>query len=290
MTRRRIGLVFDVGPESGWGHRRRMESLASALADFGLDADLVASGETFGPASLVVVDSYTVRADEPGRFRAERVAAIDDLERNLAVDLLVDPNPGGDPARRSAATATLIGPAHALVGPAPLDLARPTVASTPSSVLVTLGAADGTGLGAEIAARLARLLPEVEVRLVVGPWGAPAPPGVAPVNAPEGLWSELAAADLVVTAGGVTMLESLLIGRPTLVVVTAQNQMRAAHGAAESGAAALVPPGAGPDDIADAAMLLTADACGRRSLAELGPIHVDGRGPSRVARALHALV
>ena len=53
---------------------------------------------------------------------------------------------------------------------------------------------------------------------------APTIRSVVELHAPDGLASELAAADLVVTAGGVTMLEACCLGRPIVAFSIAPNQ------------------------------------------------------------------
>ena len=88
-----------------------------------------------------------------------------------------------------------------------------------------------------LAASISDALPAVEVRLVVGPWcTGDIPVGVVPVIAPCGLADELAAAPIVVTAGGVSMLESCLLGRATVAVVLAESQRRAVASLAHEGA------------------------------------------------------
>jgi spore coat polysaccharide biosynthesis predicted glycosyltransferase SpsG len=264
-----------------------MEALAVALREVGIDAELRPTQDT-DAGDVVVVDSYELRAERP-RFRARVLAAVDDLERDLAVDLLVDPNPGG--VEQPAAARSLRGPAFALVARPPAEIEARSVGGDVERILVTTGGADAGGFGATTASMLATALPDAEVALVVGPWSAEqAPDGVTVVQAHDGLWSELARADLVVTAGGVTMLEACLLGRPTVAVAVAANQERAVRGADEAGAVVGLATGAGPAEVADAAVALAADAATRAALGREGPAWIDGRGPTRVAEALRELV
>jgi spore coat polysaccharide biosynthesis predicted glycosyltransferase SpsG len=160
---------------------------------------------------------------------------------------------------------------------------REPVRDTVTRVLVTTGAADASGIGASIAWRLAVLLPSVSVHLVIGPWGsAEVPPGIEPVDGVDSLHDELARADLVVTAAGVTMLESLALGRPTVAVVTAANQQCAADGVARFGAAII----ASIDDAPAKAAQLAGDANERARCADAGPVLIDGFGSRRVAETL----
>ena len=122
------------------------------------------------------------------------LGAVDDLAQDLAVDLVVDPSPGAIGASHRRARRVLAGAAYALV-PVPDDPPFEASVDEVERVLVTTGAADSGGAGARIATALASSLdetrPEVEIRLVVGPWGArDVPAGVVPVHAPNGLARE----------------------------------------------------------------------------------------------------
>ncbi|MDQ6799051.1 MAG: hypothetical protein M3011_13720 [Actinomycetota bacterium] len=279
-----VVLMHDAGPGAGMGHRRRMQGLQRALGLLGVDATLD-DAHRGATGDLVVVDSYSYRADDRAYFRGEVVAAVDDLQRDLAVEVVIDPSPGADPARHGRAGRVLAGHTYAMVDP---DLAvrrRRPVSDTVTRILVTTGATDVGGMGAMMAGRLAALVPTASVRLVIGPWGSTVvPSGVDPVSSTDGLDGELTEADLVVTAAGVTMLESLALGRPTVAVVTAANQSGAARGVAGVGAAIV----ASIDDAPLAAAALAGDAEQRRRLSDAGRAFVDGLGSRRVAEALVA--
>jgi len=259
-----------------------MQGLARALGVLGVDATLTDSTEG-AAAELVVVDSYAYRADDRERFQGKVVAAVDDLRRNLAVDVLIDPSPGATSTPHTGAGLVLAGHRYAIVDPDLAARPRRPPGATVSRVLVTTGATDIAGRGAALAERLAALLPTASVGLVIGPWGsALVPDGVEAVVSANGLREELAKADLVVTAAGVTMLESLALGRPTVALVTADNQRAAADGVAGVGAAIL----ASIDDAPAVAAKVAGDPDQRRRLANAGPAFVDGLGSRRVAEAL----
>ena len=275
-------LVHDDGPEAGMGHRRRMQALSGALRSLGFDATL-GDARRGARAHLVVVDSYSYRADDRELFQGGVVAAVDDLRRDLAVDVVIDPSPGATAAPHQRAGRVLAGHLYAMVDPRLAEVANRPVADRVARILVTTGAADVTGQGASVAGRLAKLVPDASVRLVIGPWGSTVvPAGVTAVAGADGLQAELAGSDMVVTAGGVAMLESLALGRPTVVVVTAPNQRRAADGVAAAGAAIV----ASIDDAPRKAALLAGDVDQRRRLSHEGPACVDGLGSRRVAEAL----
>ena len=278
-----VSLVFDEGPGAGLGHRRRMEALARALGEGDLDCTLATIGEEPVGADVLVVDSYVHRADDQLRFRGEVVAALDDLRRDLAVDLVVDPSPGASAAPHRAAGTVLAGADFALLTAPEPAVAPRSPAGEVHTVLVTTGAADSAGAGARIAAVVAAALPGCEVRLVVGKWGAPdVPTGVTTVVAPDGLADELALADLVVTAGGITLLEACALGRPALAVVLAENQRLAVETLTREGAIA----SCAADQVGDAIGALASDPERRSRLAGRARVAIDGRGPERVADVL----
>jgi spore coat polysaccharide biosynthesis predicted glycosyltransferase SpsG len=288
-------LLFDEGPGVGLGHRRRVESLGSELIDRGHDCVFVGLGATsIGTiaADAVVIDSYRTRADDAVFARARVVCALDDLGRDLDVDLVVDPSPGAIGAAHRRARRVLAGAAYALV-PTPPEGTVPASVDVPvTRVLVTTGAADADGVGARIAGALAAAGldaggHEVEIRLVVGPWGATdVPRGVVPVRAPDGLGAELAAASLVVTAGGVALLEACLLGRPIVALALADNQRQAVCGLEREGAVTV----ATPETVVDAARALVCDRTRRVTLSVMARSAVDGKGAARVADVLEQLV
>lgn len=276
-------LVFDEGPGAGLGHRRRMEALALALHGRGWECRLAALRDGVATrADVLVVDSYRVRADDL-RSAAGTVVAVDDLRRDLAVDVVVDPSPGADASAHRRAGRVLAGAPYALVS-VPEPRAPVVPADGPvARVLVTTGAADADGVGARVAAAVHGALAGVDVRLVVGPWGAPeVPDGVTDVVAPPTLAEQLAAAPVVVTAGGVSMLEACLLGRAVVAMCVAENQRTAVEALARAQAVVPATPGTAAGHVA----ALAADSDARRALAKHAQAAIDGRGPQRVAQEL----
>ncbi len=280
-----MALAYDSGPDAGMGHLSRLQALGAALSRFGTTTDLVPAETPGVEADVVVVDSYRHRADDRERFRGRLVAAVDDLYRDLATDVVVDPSPGADAAAHRAAPCVLAGPSFALLDPALAGLVTRPVDGPVVVALVATGAADHAGTGAHMAMALVDLLPGVHVQLAIGKWAASeAPPGVAPIRSETGLGTALADADLVITAAGVTLLEALALGRPTIAVVLAENQRRAAQGAEAAGAC-------GAATAADAPMLAAELATAlprRQELSAAARCLVDGRGAERVAETLLA--
>lgn len=278
------------------GHRSRIEALRSQLERLGWRCDPAPLADGLPDRGVaLVVDSYDVRADEV-QFDGGPVVAIDDLDRDLAVDLLVEPSPpvtstaGARPTGRSRVH--LAGFEFALVGSAGAAINFETATDTRvgPQVLVTLGGSDTGGWGAAICDRLAVTSQVVRVLHVPGPWSASATnPGVEVAARDVQLMPLLRAATVVVSAGGVTMLESMMTGRPTVAVETADNQHRAVVGAAAAGAV-LVAGSADPPDVCAAVGSVLADPVLTDALASRGPQVVDGLGARRVADRIHRML
>ena len=129
------GLAFDEGPGVGLGHRRRVEGLACGLVDIGsaVEMHVIGGGSVVG--DVVLVDSYTSARRRPFRvYHAGTIIAIDDIERDLAVDLVVDdPIAGANAHVRSTASVVVTGAPYTLVDPelralAPRRFTRPCAA------------------------------------------------------------------------------------------------------------------------------------------------------------------
>ena len=281
-----VVLVCDEGPGIGLGHRRRCEAIATELRALGFAPAIVTSGRGIIAAPVVVVDSYKFRADDRARFVPDVVVAIDDLHRDLDVDVLVCPAPTAHAMGAFDITARrvlLAGSRYCVIDPALARVPAAAITERVETILVTMGAADAMGLGAEIAGDLARRLPDAEIKLVIGPWGSQTvPAGVVAVCAPKSLASELANADVVVTAGGVTLLEALALGRPTIAIATADNQLDNVAACAAAGAAISC-------DVAGVSAqvsVLCGDSDTRHRLSNAARALVDGRGAQRVAAAI----
>lgn len=284
-----VVFVCDEGVGVGLGHRRRCEAVASELQLVGLDSVIVASMKGIVAAPVVVVDSYRVRADDRRWFVPDQVIAIDDLDRDLAVDVVVLPAPGARAATYRNATVVLAGAAYSIVDPGLRGIVGCDDVETayrPARIVVTMGAADHDGVGQVVARRCAASMPNAIVQLVVGPWGDQSiPPGVEPVWCTNGLGAVLAHADVVVTAGGVTLLESLALGRPTVAIVTADNQVANVNAVLQAGAAL----GAQRLNANDAVAAILGDIAIQKRLQQAGRSLIDGRGAQRVAASVATL-
>lgn len=270
-------LVYDEG--TGWGHERRMRALGKSLEARGAIPRLrPLRGAVRSPR--IVVDAYTARADDPALFDGDVIVAFDDLTRDLAVDLVVDPSPGAEPRRHPSARNVLAGARYAVIDPGIRRIDRQPIGAAVASVLVSFGATDTAGIAAGVAAEIAQLLPDALVELPIGPWwDGPIPARIRAVRCLDGLAPRLARADLVVSGGGVTLLEALALSRPTVAILQADNQRLAVEHAASAEAVIV----SSMETAAREAVALAFDARRRAKLAGNAARLVDGMGADRVA-------
>jgi UDP-2,4-diacetamido-2,4,6-trideoxy-beta-L-altropyranose hydrolase len=267
--------------------------------------DVARTSVVIGPRApdVVIVDHYALGEEwERGiaeRFSGVRIVAVDDLPgRTHAVDVLIDPNLGapGPTAIAGSSPLVLAGTAFA-----PLDAEyRTPVRLTPSgpdspNVLVTLGGGRSGNI-ARLAEALART---ADLRHVGFEFVVPDPAEQAEVVRALGgrsgcsvhgrvatLRPFLQRADLVIGAGGTTTWQCLRLGRPSVLVSLAPNQVRTGRALSALGVARWVGEGGAATAVAAAVVRALDDDGLRRSAESYGPVLVDGRGAERIALAL----
>jgi UDP-2,4-diacetamido-2,4,6-trideoxy-beta-L-altropyranose hydrolase len=309
MDRPHVVLVADADPGAGLGHVARCSALGSALSrmdvpvrarGWGADAAFQLDDQAWEPLSpdaaldeaasgaALVLDTY----DEARAQRALAagpswtVAMVDRGTPLPQADLVVglpplQPPPGGH---------ALTGLRHACLRRDFWVVEPRRVTGPVHSVLVTTGGSDPGGFGAGMASDLVGELDGVEVTLVRGPTAASsALAGVRVLEAPASLRGPLSEADLVVTAGGQSMLEALAVGTPSVVLVLAENQRAGAVLVAEQ-ELAVVFDEPEPEAVVAAVTRLADDVGLRSQLAAVGQAAVDGRGALRVADAIAELI
>ena len=266
------------------------ERLLAALAAGEIDAVLL-DGNQFSSAMLeeVAARGFCARiCDTPGRTRAHTV---------VAPGFDVSADGFGLPPER-----VLGGPAYALLRPEFATVHDEVLKTDVSAgcarhVLIAFGARDGvnaTGLALDA---LALIKPRPVVTVVLGPDA----PHLATVSAKAAALGDVNVlvdvkdmitlyrnADLAVGAGGVSLLERLCVGVPSVIVTQAEDQEHNARAAERLGVA--VPVGAARnltrDALAAVFVDLIADAARRRALRSTGLMLIDGRGAVRAARSL----
>mgnify|MGYP001232517775 CR=1 FL=1 len=260
----------------------------------GVDA-VVIDGPAFAApyvAALAAAGLRTVAVDDLGL--APPPAAVI-VNHNLGAEALAD--------RYPAAALRLLGRRYHLLRrelralPAGGAPARPQV----ERVLITMGGSDPAGATARV---LGALPPgALAVTVVLGPGfrvDAALTAGVTAAtrvghqvelaHQPADLPARMAACDLAISAAGGTLAELGYLGRPTLALAIAPDQLANAQRHVDAGLAAGGWPLAAVDDRALTAALaaLIADPQARRALGAAAAAASDGQGAARVIAALAA--
>lgn len=308
----RMTVLTEAGHGPGLGHLRRCVALGTAAADLGARVRVLVAGNVppepprdgrlefeacdwvqGGVASLdhratdvVVIDSYAATGTFLSRLaaRAPCTVLIDDLaDRPTPVDVVVN---GGFHAshrtyRGKPDTSYLLGPQYVLLDPAfATPLSRPS-AGVVRRVLVTLGGDAPSERFETVIDVVRRVGPDTHLDLVVGPFTTWNPADRDRVRIHRGLSSlraRMLAADLAITAGGMTLYECLASGVPIVALTIADNQRL---NVASLGAAGLLVDG-GPS-LETALRRLVEDAGLRATMSRRGRELVDGAGARRVA-------
>jgi UDP-2,4-diacetamido-2,4,6-trideoxy-beta-L-altropyranose hydrolase len=297
---------------AGWVREAAFEATwldGGAVTDEATDADaFLARSGAFAP-QRVVVDHYRLGARWHRRVRRAGLGplvAIDDMaDRELDVDLLIDPNLAADHREKyaqclPAGAAILGGPAYALLAPAYATAPRCQIREPVRRIGIFMGGTDEANLSetaldacraelgfagcVEIATtRHNRHLDRLRRR-------AAQDAGATVVTADQ---PDLAAFfvrnDLHVGAGGGATWERCCLGAPAVGVIAADNQLPSLVPLAQAGAIALVAAQpASAADIAAALEPLAADPGRRRSMSAAARRLVDGQGARRAAARILA--
>lgn len=316
MRDRRLRCVFRVaaGPRIGFGHLMRARTLARALGVVPLvslrggraaaegaraaGCTLVGAGaDPLATADVLVVDDPSPEATEQwvARARARGLATVSvhDLGRgHSSADLVVDAT-APYPRRSGDARRTLLGTRYYL-----LDASRRPVRRSRQGqrVLIALGGGAHVRRAARpLVEAIARRCPSADIAVAAGFGTTP------PKPLPRGRWlvsrrglaPRLAAADVAVVAGGVTLFEACALGRPVVGLAVVRPQRTAITSMARAGAVLDAGgPHMGPATAGRVARLvagLVADPARGRALGTCAARLVDGRGAARVAAAVRAL-
>jgi len=321
----RLLFRFDASATVGWGHMARCLALDEALGgrmesvfavneealtglppaarETALSPGAIAGSGTFTAA---VVDHYGMRAEDETRLRAiaRKIVVLDDLaDRHHDADLLVDALPGGGPERYRklvpSACRILTGADFASLHPrfrtARLADRKTRIEGNPLKVLVSMGATDPSDVSRRVLKEIDATDLPLSVTVVLGS-AAPHRDGIRALcrkmRQPtellvgvEDMASLYGAHDIAIGAPGVSALERACVGLPTLLVMTADNQLHVGRALADAGAAINLGKAEtlAPDAIAAALSDLAGDAEARSAMARQGCALVDGLGAPRIA-------
>lgn len=298
--------------EIGLGHIVRSLALASAFREllphgrvtFRLQGppEVVARVETRGfstvadPApDVLVVD---VPQGNPALFRGSSALtiSIDDpeasrYEADLAFAMLYEPRAARP---RESRTVDFGGLEYVVLNPEFQGLPLHPIAARGNRILICQGGSDTYGMTPPICAALRALGPETVFDVVLGPafeHDADLKRALGEDRrfhlhrSPQSLRTLMDAADLCVSAAGMTSLELAAVGVPMILVVTEAKEAETASLLVRDGAALF--PG-GPDQVADGTLLkavqtLMGDPTRREALSRCAQLRIDGRGAARVA-------
>lgn len=222
------------------------------------DAEAVCAS-LHGVDSIVVVDHYAIGKDWEVRVRdhCASVVAIDDLVRVHDVDILIDQTPGRLSTAYSASSigTALTGGEYALLADE-FNVTREkrkrlATSSGMDRLVVSMGGVDSSNVTERVVAELFKVSQHYQLIGVVLPRAAPHHPEVARVVGDAGppfkLYDTVSdmpefmeSFDLAIGAPGVSSLERLAIGLPSILIPIASNQMGNAKIMADSGAAVVV--------------------------------------------------
>jgi UDP-2,4-diacetamido-2,4,6-trideoxy-beta-L-altropyranose hydrolase len=296
---RTVVLVADAGEDAGLGHVSRASAVAVALCcrgiktrslAFGVSEPFHCDGVAWVPLGgelpaveddALVVDSYRLPPDELARAAGSvRLVLMHDygsVPEGVSLVVSAVAQPSGSAATR------LSGLEYAALRPGYWGLPRRELDGDVMRVLVTVGGGRLAEVGGEFALAVAEELPGSRVTLVRGPHASvDAPAGIETLDAPESLLWPLLSADMVITAGGQTMLEAAAAGTPAVASPLVDNQRRQALRLAEVGAVRLVKD-PDPGEVAATVSELACDSAARDALSRHGQQAVDGFGALRVA-------
>lgn len=258
---------------------------------------------------LLVSDDYRTDRVLESRWRrtARRIAVLDDLaDRVHDCDYLIDSGPG-----RSAEAYAGLLPGHArmALGPRFAPVRREFIARRSQSmrdrsggptrdpmVSICLGASDPHRLAARVATIAAGALPGWRIEAIVPDDQRTLLPAALERRIPcfvatghrQDMAAMLAASDLAIGAGGVGTWERCVLGVPSAVIVTAENQWNNVRGASIAGACIPLGDWRSADEgrwsAAIEALAQDRDALIRMSTAAAGLC--DGLGVERIAAML----
>jgi spore coat polysaccharide biosynthesis predicted glycosyltransferase SpsG len=240
---------------------------------------------------LVVLD--TPVASDGQRWvaaaRRRRIAIASIHDRGIApqtTDLAIDGSLAATGAVRGARR-SLVGPKFMVVDPA---VGRTRRVPSRGRVVIALGGGSRVNLARRIGRELLRRCPGVHVVVAAGfGAGGGVADGLTWIGPRRSLAPVLAAAEVAIVAGGITLYEAAALGVPSVAVAIVPAQRATVHAFARADAALAVTSQDRADAIAAKAVLLLRDRVNAGALAGRARRLVDGNGTARVASVLRRL-
>jgi UDP-2,4-diacetamido-2,4,6-trideoxy-beta-L-altropyranose hydrolase len=293
MSERVVGEGFEVVAAMG----------EPGSADDAAATRAVATGRG---SEWIVVDGYHFDRGFVAGLRPEggHILLLDDDGRGAAhgADVVLNQNLDVDPSlyqRANGSQRLLLGTRYVLLRHEfqPWTSWTRETSAIGGALLVTFGGSDPENHTVVVGQKLVDALPNMELRLLIGPGNpnaqaleaaASASPRVTLVRDPPDIAAVMAGVDLAVAAAGSTAWELAFMMVPAVLVTTAPNQGGNAAGVARRGAAEC---GSTEDwaGVVRSAARLAGDVEARRAMATAGRSLVDGAGGARVVAAMKEL-
>jgi len=268
-----------------------------------------------GSADAMIVDHYGLDKvfETESRRLARSVVCIDDLaDRGHDCDILLDQSLGRNAEDYQSLVPSgarvLIGPSYALLRPEFSELRHEALARrirqdfVPQRVLLSFGATDAQNVTSRaIQALKEPMFSRLEVDIVL----SSAAPHIESVRKladvrtntilhvdTDAVAALMAAADLALGAGGVTTWERCAVGLPSIVVVTASNQVAQIRAAEAAGAVVVLGDASdvSVSDFIEVLQRMLSDTERLRAMALQAASVCDGQGCGRVVEELEKLV
>ena len=305
----RVLFRLAAGPRIGFGHLMRGRALARAMAIARPEMSVRGSALACrvarrcgvrvlqgGAAAVIrrvapdvlIVDDPSRAAAVPwvraARARAVPVVSVHDLgEAFCGADLTID---GSIVRQRSAPAPLLCGVRYAVL-PGGVDRAK-GIRRSRHTVLIALGGGPRTGVALQLARALRASMPALRIRIAAGlvAGDSVAAPGIVCLGPRDGLAAEFARCSAAITGGGLSLYEAAALDTPVVAWPVVRAQERTAAAFARRGIATAILPG--PGRVRRAVRAVAARLADRP--ATRGSRIIDGRGASRIAAAVAALV
>jgi UDP-2,4-diacetamido-2,4,6-trideoxy-beta-L-altropyranose hydrolase len=296
-------------PLSTSGNRAASASPYANWLGTSAGADASETSASLGPHGefeAIVVDHYAIDAAWERQMRAavRRIVVVDDLaDRPHDCDVLVDSAPGPDKAARyarlsPAGVQLLIGPRYALLRQ---EFARqPGASENPVGELrravVSFGGVDALGYSLRAVEALRTGIGAAAVIDVIIGVGSPQLPRLRDMAVRDAalnihvdarnIAELMRQADLAVISAGVTAWECAAVGLPAIATPIVPNQSEVARALEDIPCALTASVTQFDSDVARCAGVLSGQRGLRAAFARNARATVDGRGASRVARAV----
>ena len=249
----------------------------------------------------ILVDGYNFSKSEIQAWseQCKNMAFIDDC--NMAprsASLVISTRTGDLKSNKKEQKVFLSGPKYALLAPEYIGKHPVKSRTIVRNILVSCGLQDSNNYVSKILSALSESNFDGNVNVAIGSQAPNLQKLLHSVNNyhfsvsvtldSNGLYDLLMQSDMVIGTGGVSLLERMAIGRPSVTIIAAENQRNQAEWSEKVGATVLVDPikQQFQHDLRGAIDLLLKSEEKRLEMSVNGSSFIDGRGSERVARCM----